>query len=113
MEVGNVRGFGIVLARGCGHPVIELMLAGAEQMLDTPIPTVVEDCTCRSRRSGHCSSRSPCWEPRTRRGDPIGERDGVVPSTSWSPGTSGSPPVQARQHAVRSTPWLPAAWRWL
>lgn len=37
----NVRGFGLVLISGCGHPPIERMLGVAEQVLDVPIRAVV------------------------------------------------------------------------
>jgi 7,8-dihydropterin-6-yl-methyl-4-(beta-D-ribofuranosyl)aminobenzene 5'-phosphate synthase len=37
----NVRGFGLVLVTGCGHPAIERMLAVAEMVLDVPIRGVV------------------------------------------------------------------------
>ena len=36
----NVRGFGLVLVSGCGHPRIERMLAVAERVLDVPIKGV-------------------------------------------------------------------------
>ncbi|HEX6497418.1 MAG TPA: MBL fold metallo-hydrolase [Micromonosporaceae bacterium] len=39
--VVNVRGFGLVLVSGCGHPPIEGMLGVAEQVLDVPIRAVV------------------------------------------------------------------------
>jgi 7,8-dihydropterin-6-yl-methyl-4-(beta-D-ribofuranosyl)aminobenzene 5'-phosphate synthase len=39
--VVNVRGFGLVLISGCGHPPIERMLGVAEQVLDVPIRAVV------------------------------------------------------------------------
>jgi 7,8-dihydropterin-6-yl-methyl-4-(beta-D-ribofuranosyl)aminobenzene 5'-phosphate synthase len=39
--VVNVRGFGLVLVSGCGHPGIERMLAVAERVLDVPIKAVV------------------------------------------------------------------------
>jgi len=39
--VVNVRGFGLVLVSGCGHPGIERMLAAAERVLDVPISAVV------------------------------------------------------------------------
>jgi 7,8-dihydropterin-6-yl-methyl-4-(beta-D-ribofuranosyl)aminobenzene 5'-phosphate synthase len=39
--VVNVRGFGLVLITGCGHPPIERMLGDAEQVLDVPIRAVV------------------------------------------------------------------------
>ena len=37
----NVRGFGMVLVSGCGHPGIERMLAVTERVLDVPIKGVV------------------------------------------------------------------------
>ena len=37
----NVRGFGLVLVTGCGHPAIERMLAVAEMVLDVPVRGVV------------------------------------------------------------------------
>jgi hypothetical protein len=39
--VVNVRGFGLVLVSGCGHPRIERMLAATERVLDIPIKAVV------------------------------------------------------------------------
>jgi 7,8-dihydropterin-6-yl-methyl-4-(beta-D-ribofuranosyl)aminobenzene 5'-phosphate synthase len=39
--VVNVRGFGLVLVAGCGHPPIDRMLGVAEQVLDVPIRAVV------------------------------------------------------------------------
>jgi 7,8-dihydropterin-6-yl-methyl-4-(beta-D-ribofuranosyl)aminobenzene 5'-phosphate synthase len=39
--VVNVRGFGLVLISGCGHPGIERMLAATEHVLDVPIRGVV------------------------------------------------------------------------
>lgn len=39
--VVNVRGFGLVLISGCGHPRIEQMLAVTERVLDVPIRAVV------------------------------------------------------------------------
>lgn len=39
--VVNVRGFGLVLISGCGHPRIEQVLAVTEQVLDVPIRAVV------------------------------------------------------------------------
>jgi 7,8-dihydropterin-6-yl-methyl-4-(beta-D-ribofuranosyl)aminobenzene 5'-phosphate synthase len=39
--VVNVRGFGLVLISGCGHPRIEQLLAVTEQVLDVPIRAVV------------------------------------------------------------------------
>ena len=39
--VVNVRGFGLVLVSGCGHPRIERMLAATERVLDVPVRAVV------------------------------------------------------------------------
>jgi 7,8-dihydropterin-6-yl-methyl-4-(beta-D-ribofuranosyl)aminobenzene 5'-phosphate synthase len=39
--VVNVRGFGLVLISGCGHPRIERVLAAAQQALDVPVRAVV------------------------------------------------------------------------
>jgi 7,8-dihydropterin-6-yl-methyl-4-(beta-D-ribofuranosyl)aminobenzene 5'-phosphate synthase len=39
--VVNVRGFGLVLISGCGHPRIEQILGVTEQALDVPIRAVV------------------------------------------------------------------------
>jgi len=39
--VVNVRGFGLVLITGCGHPRIEQILGVTEQVLDIPIRAVV------------------------------------------------------------------------
>lgn len=39
--VVNVRGFGLVLISGCGHPPIEKILAVTEKALDVPIQAVV------------------------------------------------------------------------
>jgi 7,8-dihydropterin-6-yl-methyl-4-(beta-D-ribofuranosyl)aminobenzene 5'-phosphate synthase len=37
----NVRGFGLVLVSGCGHPPVERTLAVAEHVLDVPIQGVI------------------------------------------------------------------------
>jgi 7,8-dihydropterin-6-yl-methyl-4-(beta-D-ribofuranosyl)aminobenzene 5'-phosphate synthase len=37
----NVRGFGLVVVTGCGHPPIERILGVSEQVLDVPIAGVV------------------------------------------------------------------------
>ena len=39
--VVNVRGFGLVLISGCGHPPVEQILGVAEHVLDVPIRAVV------------------------------------------------------------------------
>ena len=39
--VVNVRGRGLVVVTGCGHPEIERMLAAAEQVVDAPVYAVI------------------------------------------------------------------------
>jgi 7,8-dihydropterin-6-yl-methyl-4-(beta-D-ribofuranosyl)aminobenzene 5'-phosphate synthase len=39
--VVNVRGRGLVLVSGCGHPAIESVLAAAERVVDAPVHAVV------------------------------------------------------------------------
>jgi 7,8-dihydropterin-6-yl-methyl-4-(beta-D-ribofuranosyl)aminobenzene 5'-phosphate synthase len=39
--VVNVRGRGLVLVTGCGHPEIERMLAAAERVVDAPVYAVI------------------------------------------------------------------------
>ena len=39
--VVNVRGFGLVVITGCGHPEIERTLAAAEQVVDAPVRAVM------------------------------------------------------------------------
>ena len=39
--VVNVRGFGLVLISGCGHPPIEWILGITERVLDVPIRAVL------------------------------------------------------------------------
>ena len=39
--VVNVRGRGLVVITGCGHPEIELTLAAAEKVVDAPVYAVV------------------------------------------------------------------------
>jgi 7,8-dihydropterin-6-yl-methyl-4-(beta-D-ribofuranosyl)aminobenzene 5'-phosphate synthase len=39
--VVNVRGFGLVLISGCGHPPIERILGVTERVLDVPVRAVV------------------------------------------------------------------------
>ena len=48
--VVNVRGFGLVLLTGCGHPPMERILGVTEQVLDVPIRAVVGGSICRSTR---------------------------------------------------------------
>ena len=51
--VVNVRGFGLVLISGCGHPPIERILGITERVLDVPIRAVSAGCTCR------CTPQAP------------------------------------------------------
>jgi len=39
--VVNVRGFGLLLVTGCGHPQIERILGVTEQVLDVPVRGVL------------------------------------------------------------------------
>jgi 7,8-dihydropterin-6-yl-methyl-4-(beta-D-ribofuranosyl)aminobenzene 5'-phosphate synthase len=48
----NVRGFGLVLISGCGHPRIEQILGVTEQVPDIPIRPWPAGCTCPSTRPG-------------------------------------------------------------
>ena len=71
----NVRGFGLVLVSGCGHPGIERMLAVAEQVLDVPIKGVFGGLHLPVHPLGtplirQATLGNPNWPWR-----PIGERD--------------------------------------
>jgi 7,8-dihydropterin-6-yl-methyl-4-(beta-D-ribofuranosyl)aminobenzene 5'-phosphate synthase len=73
--VVNVRGFGLVLISGCGHPQIERMLGITEQVLDVPIRAVVGGLHLPVHPAGTplvpqavLGSPYPPWRP-------IGERD--------------------------------------
>jgi 7,8-dihydropterin-6-yl-methyl-4-(beta-D-ribofuranosyl)aminobenzene 5'-phosphate synthase len=73
--VVNVRGFGLVLISGCGHPGIERMLAVAERVLDVPIKAVVGGLHLPVHALGTpllmqstLGNPNPPWRP-------IGERD--------------------------------------
>lgn len=73
--VVNVRGFGLVLISGCGHPQIERMLGVTEQVLDVPIRAVVGGLHLPTHAAGTplvpqavLGSPYPPWHP-------IGERD--------------------------------------
>jgi 7,8-dihydropterin-6-yl-methyl-4-(beta-D-ribofuranosyl)aminobenzene 5'-phosphate synthase len=73
--VVNVRGFGLLLVSGCGHPGIERMLAVAERVLDTPIKGVVGGLHLPVHPLGtplmlQATLGNPNWPWR-----PIGERD--------------------------------------
>ena len=71
----NVRGFGLVLISGCGHPPIERMLGITEQVLDVPIRAVVGGLHLPVHPAGTpllpqavLGNPYPPWRP-------IGERD--------------------------------------
>jgi 7,8-dihydropterin-6-yl-methyl-4-(beta-D-ribofuranosyl)aminobenzene 5'-phosphate synthase len=73
--VVNVRGFGLVLICGCGHPPIERMLGVTEQVLDVPIRAVVGGLHLPVHAAGTplvpqavLGNPYPPWRP-------IGERD--------------------------------------
>jgi 7,8-dihydropterin-6-yl-methyl-4-(beta-D-ribofuranosyl)aminobenzene 5'-phosphate synthase len=73
--VVNVRGFGLVVVSGCGHPGIERMLAATEMVLDVPIRAVVGGLHLPVHALGtplivQATLGSPYWPWR-----PIGERD--------------------------------------
>lgn len=76
--VVNVRGFGLVLVTGCGHPPIERMLGVAERVLDVPIRAVVGGLHLPVHPLGtplvpQAVLGSPNWPWR-----PIGERDATA-----------------------------------
>jgi 7,8-dihydropterin-6-yl-methyl-4-(beta-D-ribofuranosyl)aminobenzene 5'-phosphate synthase len=71
----NVRGFGLVLISGCGHPRIEQILGVTEQVLDVPIRAVVGGLHLPVHPAGTplipqalLGNPHPPWQP-------IGERD--------------------------------------
>jgi 7,8-dihydropterin-6-yl-methyl-4-(beta-D-ribofuranosyl)aminobenzene 5'-phosphate synthase len=73
--VVNVRGFGLVLISGCGHPGIERMLASAERVLDVPIKGVIGGLHLPVHPFGtplvlQATLGNPNWPWR-----PIGEQD--------------------------------------
>ncbi len=73
--VVNVRGFGLVLLSGCGHPAIERVLALTERVLDVPVNAVVGGLHLPVHPRGTplvpqavLGNPHPPWQP-------IGERD--------------------------------------
>src|SRR6516164_9605954 len=73
--VVNVRGFGLVLISGCGHPRIEQILGVTERVLDVPIRAVVGGLHLPVHAVGTplmpqaiLGNPHPPWQP-------IGERD--------------------------------------
>ncbi len=99
--VVNVRGFGLVLVSGCGHPGIERMLAATEMVLDVPIKAVVGGLHLPVHALGtplvaQAVFGSPHWPWQ-----PIGERD--VAEAIDAIGTHGpqiNRAVGSRQHAM-------------
>jgi 7,8-dihydropterin-6-yl-methyl-4-(beta-D-ribofuranosyl)aminobenzene 5'-phosphate synthase len=99
--VVNVRGFGLVLVSGCGHPGIERMMAATEQVLDVPIRAVVGGLHLPVHPLGtpflaQAILGSPNWPWR-----PIGERD--VAEAIDAVRTRGPQIIALSGHD--STPW--------
>jgi 7,8-dihydropterin-6-yl-methyl-4-(beta-D-ribofuranosyl)aminobenzene 5'-phosphate synthase len=99
--VVNVRGFGLVLVTGCGHPPIDRMLSVAEQVLDVPIRAVVGGLHLPVHPVGtplipQAVLGSPNWPWR-----PLGERD--VAAVSDEIAARGPRIVALSSHD--STPW--------
>ena len=72
--VVNVRGFGLVLISGCGHPRIEQILAVTEQVLDVPIRAVVGGLHLPVHAAGTplvpqavLGNPHPPWQPMSER----------------------------------------------
>ena len=72
--VVNVRGFGLVLVSGCGHPRIEHILAVTEHVLDVPIQAVVGGLHLPVHAAGTAlvlqavlGSPHPPWQPISER----------------------------------------------
>lgn len=64
----SVRGFGLVLISGRGHPPIERMLGVVERVLDVPIRAVVGGLHLPVHPLGTHSCRRRCWAVHIRRG---------------------------------------------
>lgn len=99
--VVNVRGFGLVLVSGCGHPGIERMMAATEAVLDVPIRAVVGGLHLPVHALGtplvvQAVFGSPHWPWR-----PIGERD--VAEAIDAIQTRGPQVIALSGHD--STPW--------
>jgi 7,8-dihydropterin-6-yl-methyl-4-(beta-D-ribofuranosyl)aminobenzene 5'-phosphate synthase len=90
--VVNVRGFGLVLISGCGHPRIEQILGVTEQVLDIPIRAVAGGLHLPVHAAGTplvpqavLGSPHPPWQP-------VSERDaGHVPEEIAARGPSPCP----------------------
>jgi 7,8-dihydropterin-6-yl-methyl-4-(beta-D-ribofuranosyl)aminobenzene 5'-phosphate synthase len=72
--VVNVRGFGLVLISGCGHPPIERILGVTERVLDVPIRAVVGGLHLPVHAAGTAlvpqavlGSPNPPWRPVSER----------------------------------------------
>src|SRR5579859_249429 len=103
--VVNVRGFGLVLVSGCGHPGIERMLASTERVLDVPIKGVIGGLHLPVHALGtplllQATLGNPNWPWR-----PIGEQD--VRAALQEINARGPEIVALSSHD--STPWTYAA----
>jgi 7,8-dihydropterin-6-yl-methyl-4-(beta-D-ribofuranosyl)aminobenzene 5'-phosphate synthase len=103
--VVNVRGFGLVLVSGCGHPGIERMLAVTERVLEVPIRGVVGGLHLPVHPFGtplvlQATLGNPNWPWR-----PISERD--VAAAIQEITARGPRVVALSSHD--STPWTYAA----
>lgn len=99
--VVNVRGFGLVVLTGCGHPPIERILGLTEQVLDVPIRAVVGGLHLPVHPLGtplipQALLGNPHWPWR-----PVGERD--VAHVIEEVRTRGPRVVALSSHD--STPW--------
>jgi 7,8-dihydropterin-6-yl-methyl-4-(beta-D-ribofuranosyl)aminobenzene 5'-phosphate synthase len=99
--VVNVRGFGLVVVTGCGHPSIDRMLGVAEQVLDVPIRAVVGGLHLPVHPLGtplvpQAVLGSPHWPWRV-----IGERDVAAVIEE----ISGRGPRTVALSSHDSTPW--------
>lgn len=99
--VVNVRGFGLVIVSGCGHPGIERMMAATEQVLELPIKAIVGGLhlpvhPLGTPYLGQAILGSPNWPWQ-----PIGERDAA--ETIEAIRTRGPQIIALSGHD--STPW--------
>lgn len=103
--VVNVRGRGLVLITGCGHPEIEKLLAATEQVVDAPVHAVIGGLHLPVHATGtplvpQAVLGSPNWPWR-----PIGEEDARAVIASIE--ERGPALVALSGHD--STPWTMAA----
>jgi 7,8-dihydropterin-6-yl-methyl-4-(beta-D-ribofuranosyl)aminobenzene 5'-phosphate synthase len=117
--VVNVRGFGLVLITGCGHPGSSKSSASPSRSSTCPSAPWSGGCTCRSTRPGHRWSRRPCWATRTRRGSPSANAAPPTSSTrstpvapGWSrcPATTAPRGPSTRSAAASATATRPREW---